>query len=120
MYGSLFNQLQDQSAQRAPQVGDGATELMWSDRHACTIVEVINYSSGAKKGQVKAVVVTKDTAKRVDGNGMSDSQSYEYETNLEGFRVTFTVRKDGRFIHQGSSYGTLAIGYRNHYFDFSF
>ena len=120
MYGSLFNQLQDQSAQRAPQVGDGATKLMWSDRHAYTIVEIINYSSGVKKGQVKAVVVTKDTATRVDKNGMSDSQSYEFESNLDGFRTTYTLRKNGRFIEQGDTYGTLAIGYRDHYFDFSF
>lgn len=120
MYGSIINLLQDQSSQRPPVVGDGATQLFWSDRHACTIVEVINYSTGAKKGQVKAVVVTRDTAKRVDANGMSESQSYEFTTNLDAHKETYTLRKNGRYIKQGDSYGALGIGYREEYYDFSF
>ena len=112
--------LQAGSSQREPQVGDGATYLGWSDRHAYTIVEVIHYKSGAQKGQVKAVRVTRDIAKRTDGLGMSDSQGYEYTTNLDAPVETFTKRKNGRFIQQGSDYGTLAIGYRDEYYDYSF
>jgi len=119
-YGSLFNYLQAGSAQREPQVGDGATYLGWSDRNAYTIVEIICYKSGEQKGQIKAVKVTRDIAKRTDGHGMSDSQGYEYTTNPNAPVKTFTKRKNGKFIQQGSDYGMLAIGYRDEYYDYSF
>jgi hypothetical protein len=119
-YGSLFNLLQAESAQREPQIGDGATYLAWSDRYAYTIVDVIHYVSGKQKGEVKAVVATRDIAKRTDSNGMSDSQGYEYTTNPDATRQTYTKRKDGKFILQGNTHGMLAIGYRDEYYDFSF
>jgi hypothetical protein len=119
-YGSLLNFLQADSLQREPKVGDGATYLAWSDRYAYTIVDVIYYQSGEQKGQIKAVVATKDVATRTDANGMSDSQSYEYSTNPNAKLETFTKRKDGRYKAKGGDYGVLAIGYRDHYFDFSF
>jgi hypothetical protein len=120
MYGNVINRLQEEAQQREPQIGDGATYLAWSDRYAYTIVDVIKFVTGSRKGEVKAVVVTRDIAKRADTNGMSDSQSWTYETNPDAKREVYTKRKSGRFIKQGEDYGTLAIGYRNAYHDFSF
>lgn len=43
-YGSLNNlMLTGTKGQPTPEVGMGATQLGWTDRHAYTIVEVINH-----------------------------------------------------------------------------
>jgi hypothetical protein len=52
----------------------GATVLMYSDRHAGTIVEVCG----------KRLMWQADTASRTDKNGVSDAQSYSYERNPKG------------------------------------
>lgn len=111
--GSLHNMLISGSRMDVPQVGMGATILYWTDRHACTITEV------SKSG--KFVRVVEDKAIRTDSNGMSDCQSYRYEPG-EGSPRTFTLRKNGAWVEQGSSMrGTrLAIGARRHYYDYSF
>ena len=48
----------------------GATEMCYSDRHAYEVVKVIDE---------KHVLVRKCKATRIDKNGMSDCQEYEYE-----------------------------------------
>lgn len=98
-----------------PEVGMGATVCMYSDRHACTIVEV--------NGRGTRVVVQEDTATRTDRNGLSDAQSYEYTPNPDAARDVFTLRKNGRWVRQGESTtgGTaLSIGHRSKFHDFSF
>jgi hypothetical protein len=112
--GSLINNIWGDSQQPTPEVGMGATVLMWTDRTACTIVEVVND---------KTIVVTADKATRTDDWGMSDAQSYLYETQPDGHRVTYTLRKNGAWIAQGQSMkngNRLAIGIRNTYYDYSF
>ena len=96
-----------------PTVGMGATHLMWSDRQAYTIVEILS---------PKKIVVQRDTVKRADQNGMSDAQSYEYTPNPEGYTRTITLRKNGKWIGEGETLkGTpFALGYRREYHDFSF
>ena len=94
-----------------PEVGMGATIIFWSDRHAATIVRV--------KGQ--RVWVKKDHAKRTDSNGMSDQQTYEYSPDESAPEICFSLRKNGVYIEKGNNTSpSLAIGYRNHYHDFSF
>ena len=98
-----------------PVVGMGGSIHYWSDSHACTIIEV------SKSG--KTVVTTKDIAKRIDSNGMSTSQKYEFTPNPDGVRYTFTLRKNGRWVQEGESMrgGTvLTLTGRYHYHDFSF
>lgn len=112
MQGSLINRLAERSKQKQPTVGDGATILMYSDRHAATIIEV-----GSKH-----VVIQEDIAIRTDGHGMSDSQSYDYERCPTAPKDIFTLRKNGRWVRKGESQkGTcLLIGHRDHYYDYSF
>jgi hypothetical protein len=111
--GSLHNHIISGSNMSEPQVGMGATILYWTDRNAATITEV------GKSGKIVRVV--EDVAIRTDENGMSDSQTYRYEPGT-GSPRTFTLRKNGAWVEQGSSMkGTrLAIGARRHYYDYSF
>jgi len=113
--------IQDGVATFEPAVGMGVTILMWTDRKAATIVEVDRFKSGPKKGQVKTVVIVRDIVTRVDNNGMSDSQTYTYEPDPNGYREHWTIRKDGRFRQSGYVDGnTLRIGSRDYYHDYSF
>ena len=107
--GSLMNHLMSGSKQPTPTVGMGATILHWTDRTACTVVEV----ALTKAGKVKAVTVQEDTSDRADSNGMSDAQSYTYRANLEGALRTFRAGRDGGF--KG-----LLLGHRATYHDYSF
>lgn len=53
-----------------PVVGEGATVLLWSDRHTYKITEV----------DIKKMTCTiqRYQPKRIDASGMSDCQTYEY------------------------------------------
>lgn len=122
-FGSLVNLLtgtgravDKDGAPVTPVVGMGATALLWSDRHAGTIVEVLHYQSGPRKGQIRAVVWQRDKATRVDRNGPSDTQSYAYEPNPQAPREVFTLRADGRFVRQGGT-TPLALDRRDEYID---
>lgn len=98
-----------------PEVGMGATILMYSDRYAATIVRV--HENG------KTVYVQRDHAVRTDSNGISESQEYQYSPNANATIETYTLRSNGRWIRKGESmkHGTgLSIGSRDEYYDFSF
>ena len=104
--------------QPIPEVGMGATILMWTDRHACTIVKVVH------NGWLppKKIAVQRDHAKRTDDRGMSDAQSYEYSPNTEAPIEWFSLRKDGAYVKVGASINgyRLRIGDRKEYYDYSF
>jgi hypothetical protein len=54
---------------------------------------------------------------------MSDSQDYRFEQNPDAEKVTYTLRKNGRWIKEGESLkgGTqIRIGERDEYYDYSF
>lgn len=112
--GSLMNYIVGTSKDPKPEAGMGATLLMWTDRRAYTIHEV--------KG--KKLWASSDVATRVDKNGMSEDQVYEYknenQNNPDNWTL-FTLRKDGKW-HKGTTLGgsVLAIGYRREYYDYSF
>lgn len=96
-----------------PEVGMGATICMWTDRRPCTVLTV----SG------KTVTIQLDHANRTDKNGMSEEQDYTYERNPNGAILTFTLRKNGRWIKKGDTMehgNSLSIGIREKYHDFSF
>lgn len=94
-----------------PEVGMGATVNHWSDRTACTIVEV--------SGNLKRITLRADKTTRTDNNGMSEMQTYSYAPNPEGGLYYATLRKDGRYRLTGSK-ESVTIGVRNQYYDFSF
>lgn len=111
-FGSLQNLQYGNMDSPTPEVGMGATYIGYTDRHAYTVIEVVN---------PKCIVVQQDTARRTDKNGMSDSQSWEFERNPNGRRVTLTLRKNGDWRETGTrSGGTFLIGERMEYYDYSF
>lgn len=121
--GSLVNHVYSHTGNLKPEIGMGVTMLFWSDRHAGTIVEMF------KIGKRVALKVQADKVRRIDTNGMSESQSYEcsrdpagavawYRANVNGgwqkvvFNpVTMRWSKDG---------GGLIVGWRDAYHDYSF
>ena len=120
-YGNVMNRIMEDYGKADIQVGDGATLLMWSDRHAYTIIEIERYVTGARIGEIKAVIAQQDKATRTDQNGFSDSQGYTYEPNPNAEKERYTLRKDGRFRKVGSvNSSVLAIGERREYYDYSF
>lgn len=115
MTGSLINNLYQNSNTIQPEVGMGATVLMWSDRRAGTISRV----SPSKK----TLWFQSDKATRVDTNGMSDAQAYEYERQPDAPEAEYTLRKNGRWVRKGSPMkgsGSLLIGVRDEHYDYSF
>jgi len=106
MEGNLMNRLMERGKNPEPEIGMGCTELMYSDRHAYTIIKMTRCT----------ITVQRDKATRTDHNGMSDSQSYSYEPDPNG--MTKVVRKTKR---GWSCHGTrFRLGDRDEYYDYSF
>ncbi len=108
-----MNSIYAMSKSPIPEVGMGASILHFSDREACTIIEVHD----------KMVVVQRDKVFRVDQNGMSESQEYNYERDPGGEQSVFTLRKNGHWVQRGAGMksGTrLLVGVRREYYDYSF
>lgn len=108
MHGSLINRLSEGKTAVKPEVGMGATELCYSDRHAYTIVEVS--PSG------KTIKVQPDKATRTDNNGMSDAQTYSFEPDTNAPIITVRLTKKG-WQSKGRPF---AIGYRSEHYDYTF
>jgi hypothetical protein len=107
--GSVVNHLlSDTQGEPEAVVGMGATILMWTDRHAATIVKVTRTQ----------VHVRRDKATRTDKNGMSESQEYTYEADPTATVEIFRKTKRG-WRATGGGKG-LRIGDRREYHDFSF
>lgn len=116
---SLINMIHAQTPTGVFKVGDGATILGWTDRHAATITQ-IDYD---RKANPKRVYVQEDIATRTDSNGMSESQEYTYAPNPNATHIAFTKRKNGRWVREGEpmkSGQALSIGERDEYYDYSF
>lgn len=119
-YGSFHNLLAGNSKSLTEiEIGMGATQIGWSDRHAYTVVGIETYKTGKKAGQVKAVIATRDIAKRKDENGYySENQTYDFTTNPNAKQERYTLRKDGRYMREGATNsGVLLVGVRMEYFD---
>jgi hypothetical protein len=72
-----------------PTVGMGATLLMWTDRHACTIQRIFE---DKRLGTV--LEVTEDKATLVGGSTMSEDQDYTFESRPDGPKRYF-AKKNG-------------------------
>ena len=119
---SLTNHLLSRAVigQPEPTVGMGATILCWTDRHPATIVAIVD----------GILTVQEDNHKRIDSNGMSESQDYEYTRNPTGATYYFRAGKDGKWQEVVKNENTgrwnrsasagLRIGEREKYHDFSF
>lgn len=113
MGGNIINRILERQAGPTPEIGMGVTEMCWSDRHVYTILEVWSPSR---------ITVQRDTATRIDKNGMSDCQSYAYKPNPAGETKVLTKRKDGawREIGCGKGSAVFVLGIRDEHYDFSF
>jgi hypothetical protein len=89
--GSYINHLASREiiGQPTPEVGMGATLLLWTDRHAATIVAIHD----ARPGRWIIEVQT-DYAKVVEGSTFDGSARYEYFRDPEG--TTKCFRFDSR------------------------
>lgn len=99
------------STSKEPSIGMGATIQHWSDRSACTVVQITH---GGKR-----IVLQRDIATRTDNNGMSESQTYTYQVNPNGDLFYATKRKDGSF-RLTKSKTLVYLGVRDEHYDFSF
>lgn len=98
---------------KIPEVGTPATLKGYSDRYACTVIQANS----------RQILVQRDKATRTDDNGISESQTYEYERNPEGEITKFTRRGNGKYVEVGHRIGTghgLTLGERREYRDPSF
>lgn len=94
----------------APEVGMGATILMYSDRIACTIISIKNN---------RCVLIQEDHHERTDNNGMSESQTYKFSPDPNGIVHKVTLRRGGYWAISKST-TRVVLGERDHYYDFSF
>lgn len=113
-FGSMTNLLYAQGGHPEPEVGMGATILLFSDRHAATIVEVSD--------DKRSITVQRDWAHRTDKGGFSETQEYRYEFCPANPCQEFTLRANGRYVLKGENLRqgrTLLIGKRDEYYDFT-
>ena len=92
-------------------VGSGATIYSGSDKYPATIVYV---SSNGKK-----ITLQKDLFTRLDKNGCSEVQEYEYKPNPNGELIKASLRKDNCFRVTGTNQ-LVHVGTRTRYFNYSF
>lgn len=95
-----------------PVVGNFATLQRHSDRNVYLVI-----LATAARALLQRVNVT-----RIDDNGMSESQTYEYSPNPDGAIITATKRKDGTWKEIGvrGRSGRVYFNRANEYYDFSF
>jgi len=117
--GSVMNHLFSREVGYEPAVGDGATILGWTDRYAATVISVEN----------GIVTVQQDNAKRVDKNGFSEDQTYEYTPNPQGVTYSYRKGKDGQWQRVvfntetgrwNKRDGAIRLGVREEYWDPTF
>jgi|9_EtaG_2_1085328.scaffolds.fasta_scaffold46391_2 hypothetical protein len=72
--GGIINQIEGNNS-TLPVVGEGATELHYSDRSPYEVLWVSEDGMSCK--------IRRMNSKRTDNNGISESQSYEYTSNTE-------------------------------------
>lgn len=118
LYGSFQNRLMENANQSKyePQLGDGATEISYSDRTPYTVIRVINPTT---------VVVQKDRFDWADPKGrqLGDNSRWTFSPWVAGPTYFVTKRKNGRWIvkGEGSVNGTcFVMGQRDKYHDDSF
>lgn len=111
--GSLINHLMSGDS-AAPKIGDGATILGWTDRHAGTVIYVCDLY----------ISVQEDTATLRNGAHYM-SNDYEYAPNPDGrtwmFKRVSRGKKKGEWRENGKSDGSsVCFGRRDKHHDFSF
>lgn len=110
MYGSLTNRLNERQASDEIRVGVGATIYMYSDRIACTVVEV--------KSKCRAII-QRDKVIRTDKTGAySENQEYRFERNINGMLYEIYCRNGIWRVKDSKE--RVVIGKRDEYYDYTF
>lgn len=92
-------------------LGMGATIYSYSDRTPATVIRITHNG--------KRIILQEDYSIRVDKNGISENQEYQYQTNTSGVLIYATLRKDGRFRVTATNQ-LVSLGPRQKYYDYSF
>lgn len=91
-----------------PEIGMGCTVCYLSDSEPATIIDI--------KG--KRITVQFDIAELVSGSAQNGTAEYTFTKNENGPIRVFSLRKNGKYIEQGSNCGpSLSIGHRRKYYD---
>lgn len=112
-YGSLINRLCE-GGNVKPEVGMGVTEYYYTDREPWEIVAVRDE---------RHITVRELDYKRIDNNGMSDCQKYEYYSNPNNVTAELFFTKQGVWRERiGRSLGCnkFSVGTASKYYDYSF
>jgi hypothetical protein len=113
-FSNIVNTIIDAHKNAEPVIGDGVTELCYTDRRAYTIIQIISN---------REIIIQKDKTRRLDPNGMSDCQHYEYSEDKTGETVAITKRNDNKWYVKTIPMrysNRFIIGIRDKYHDFSF
>ena len=92
-----------------PSPGMGGTLICQSDRHACTVTQVLSPTR---------VVVRRDKAIRTDVSKMPGAQTHRYEADPSAPEQLFSRHEDGLWWGIDSS-TVLVLGVRDEFYDFS-
>lgn len=115
-YGSINNRIDERVRGEEPQVGMGVTHYGWSDRDPYEIIEVKD---------ARHITVRSLGWKRIDDNGMSECQEYEFYSDPNGRVERLYKNNKGRWVKRVGrngvdNYGGWRIGRAEKYYDFSF
>ena len=114
-YGSSQNRLEEQSVGAKPEIGMGVTEMMYSDRAPYEIIAIKDD---------RHITVRAMGYKRIDNNGFSEIQEYEYDSNPNGYVCDLFKTKRGVWVRRVGVRGVddssgWFIGRAERYYDFS-
>lgn len=105
-------------------VGDGATIVYWSDRHAGTVIKKTKCSITIQRDKAtldpnfKPEFITGGFAAHCTNQ---DEQTYTYEKDENGSTYTFRwSKKRNRYQQGGSDYSIRAIKGRHEFYDYNF
>ena len=104
--GSLTNRILERGKNENLEIGKGATIYMYSDRVACTIIEI--------KSKCKAVI-QRDKAVCIGG-----AYSNEWELSRDENGITYEIYCRNGIWRVVGSKERVVIGKRNEYYDYSF
>lgn len=90
LYGSINNRFDEgHKFCKEIKVGTYVTEYLWSDRHAYEVTKVIDQEH---------VTIRRLDAKRIDKNGMSECQDYQYISNENNASFDLEFRRGKWYI----------------------
>ena len=109
-HGSLMNILYGNAKSSLPYIGQGATEILWTDRHAYEVIAIKDE---------RHIIVRRMNAKLTSSYY---DQEYELTSDPNGKCVNLFRKKNGQWVERiGREYGSkFVLGAMNEYEDPSF